>query len=82
MLPIVVKQDLHAGASSYSLLLGCIGIGAIKVASGRHAYRKKTRCTAAMRAPYWRAGLLEEPRNSLTCFIHASYPPLSGRTEV
>jgi MFS family permease len=29
LLPIVVKQDLQAGAGSYGLLLGCIGIGAI-----------------------------------------------------
>ena len=29
LLPIVVKQDLHASAGTYGLLLGCIGIGAI-----------------------------------------------------
>lgn len=29
LLPIVVKQELQAGASIYGLLLGCIGIGAI-----------------------------------------------------
>lgn len=29
LLPIVVKQDLHASAGTYGLLLGCIGAGAI-----------------------------------------------------
>jgi len=29
LLPIVVKQDLHASAGTYGLLLGCIGVGAI-----------------------------------------------------
>jgi MFS family permease len=29
LLPIIVKQDLQAGAMVYGLLLGCIGIGAI-----------------------------------------------------
>lgn len=29
LLPIVVKQELNAGAGGYGLLLGCIGIGAI-----------------------------------------------------
>lgn len=29
LLPVIVKQDLHLGASGYGLLLGCIGLGAI-----------------------------------------------------
>lgn len=29
LLPLVVRQELHAGAGGYGLLLGCVGIGAI-----------------------------------------------------
>jgi MFS family permease len=29
LLPVIVSQDLHLGASGYGLLLGCIGVGAV-----------------------------------------------------
>lgn len=29
LLPVIVKQDLHLGASGYGLLLACIGVGAV-----------------------------------------------------
>ncbi|GAA4799617.1 MFS transporter [Lysobacter hankyongensis] len=29
LLPIVVRQDLHASAGTYGLLLGCVGLGAV-----------------------------------------------------
>lgn len=29
LLPVLVSQDLHLGASGYGLLLGCIGLGAV-----------------------------------------------------